>query len=154
MTVHLKPIVRAEFVTVRTHGRVMRNVLRELMVDHLEHRLPGHFSKGAERKYHYRNRTAKYLKRKRRLKGHDIPLVFTGRTRRDLMASKHRITATQHRSRLYFKNHFPLKNDQRNEIEIVLQYEQRDMARFTRRRYAEECRKPENKAKRKGRNRP
>jgi len=113
MTVHLKPIVRTEFVTARTHSRIMRDALRELMVDHVEHRLPGHFVPGADRKYHYRIRTRKYLDRKRRLKGHNIPLVFTGRTRRDLIASKHRITATQHRSRLYFKNHFPLRNDQR-----------------------------------------
>lgn len=148
MSVFLKPVLRMQTVTVRTHARIVRDVLKESMVDHLEHRMPGHFEQGAERKYNYRKRSSKYLKRKLRKVGHQIPLVYTGRTKRDLIASKHRITGTQHKARLYYRNYFPLKNDQRIEIEKVLLSEVRDIAKFVARRYAQECRKPHNQIKR------
>jgi len=43
---------------------------------------PGHFEPSARAKYHYRPRTASYEKRKKREKGHNVPLVWSGDSRR------------------------------------------------------------------------
>lgn len=45
--------------------------------------LPKHFQSGAEKRYRYTPRTARYIKRKQR-KGVTAPLVWTGRSRRQL----------------------------------------------------------------------
>lgn len=42
--------------------------------------LPGHFTLEAKNKYGYRPRTAKHEKRKARVFGHRIPLVFSGKS--------------------------------------------------------------------------
>jgi len=44
--------------------------------------MPSHFQTGAQQRYGYRARTKAYLRRKRRLKGHTRPLVYSGRTER------------------------------------------------------------------------
>jgi hypothetical protein len=68
--------------------RQARKVALEAAAQHfVEHILPGHFKSGAERKYGYKERTFKYVRKKRREgKGYD-PNVYTGRLR-DLMLSK------------------------------------------------------------------
>lgn len=43
---------------------------------------PGHFDPSARGKYGYRRRTAKYEARKKREKGHNVPLVWSGDSRR------------------------------------------------------------------------
>lgn len=43
--------------------------------------MPGHFRAGARTKYGYRPRSAKYNKRKRIVKHHTQPLVYSGRLR-------------------------------------------------------------------------
>lgn len=43
---------------------------------------PGHFEPSARGKYGYRRRTAKYEARKKREKGHNVPLVWSGDSRR------------------------------------------------------------------------
>ena len=43
---------------------------------------PGHFEPSARAKYHYRPRTASYEKRKKWEKGHNVPLVWSGDSRR------------------------------------------------------------------------
>lgn len=151
MPVILNPIVRSSLVTARTHGRLMREILYREMVDHLQKRIPKHFVTGADRVYHMRPRTRKYVKRKLRVKGHNRPLVWSGRTERDLIASKHRITRTQKQARLYYKNYFPLKDNQRKEIEIVLEREKAEMARNLGRNYKQECNNPLNQTKRRRR---
>jgi hypothetical protein len=47
-----------------------------------ESMMPGHFTHGAIIKYGYQRRSPGWEKRKRRLKGHNRPLVFSGRSRR------------------------------------------------------------------------
>ena len=46
------------------------------------HMLPKHFTEQGAREYHYAKRTRNYQKRKRREKGHNLPLVWSGESRR------------------------------------------------------------------------
>jgi len=67
--------------------RVGRHWLKEF--------LPGHFKPGAAQRYGYKKRTAKYTKRKRAMKGHTAPLVFTGALRRQVTSpTGQRVSAT------------------------------------------------------------
>ena len=60
-------------------ARTINRVVLESMADEWHERyLPGHFEEGATAVYGYAQRKSKYLKRKRRLYGHQRPLVFTG----------------------------------------------------------------------------
>lgn len=43
---------------------------------------PGHFEPAARSKYGYLPRTAAYERRKKRIKGHNVPLVWSGDSRR------------------------------------------------------------------------
>jgi hypothetical protein len=54
--------------------------------------LARHFEPSAVRRYGYAPRSAGYRKRKRRIKGHDRPLVWSGRSER--LASMRRVRAT------------------------------------------------------------
>jgi len=58
--------------------------------------LQHHFWPSAESKYKYTRRTVKYLKRKRIVKGHVRPLVYTGSMRSELMR---RITIRGYKSK-------------------------------------------------------
>jgi len=44
--------------------------------------MPGHFTRAAVSRYHYANRSRKYMVYKGRKKGHQNPLVFTGESMR------------------------------------------------------------------------
>lgn len=121
----IKPVTRSRLVTARTHARLMRDLLYALMRLHLTRTLPRHFASGAEHRYHYQRRRMKYQAAKLRRWGHNRPLVWSGRTEQGLRSGS-RITATQHKSRLYYRNYFPLKEERRKEIEIILEQELRE----------------------------
>ena len=58
---------------------------------------PEHFTESATKRYKYRSRTEKYMRRKARIKGHQRPLVWSGRTML-LVASTLRVTGTSKRA--------------------------------------------------------
>lgn len=121
----IQGVTRSSNVTARTHSRLMRDLLYALMRLHLTRTLPRHFQAGAENRYHYQRRRLKYQQRKMRKFGHNRPLVWTGRTEQGLRSNS-RITATQYKSRLYYRNYFPLTDERRKEIEVILEQEIRD----------------------------
>lgn len=60
--------------------------------------LPEHFKPGAERKYQYDPRNFKYLRRKRKKRGHQRPLEYTG-TGKSAALANIKITGTSTRAR-------------------------------------------------------
>lgn len=68
----------------RWFGQAMRTALRDAGVYWHKRILPKHFTPAAEIEYGYQKRTAKYLKRKQRVKGHQRPLVWSGVLERSL----------------------------------------------------------------------
>lgn len=56
---------------------------------------PEHFKPAASQKYRYKKRTDAYLRKKRRMYGHDDPNTFTGRLKAKMMGKGPRIRATK-----------------------------------------------------------
>ena len=61
--------------------RIMKQVWEEVGVLWQQEMLPKHFTEEGAREYRYQPRTPKYMQRKMREKGHQDPLVFSGRSR-------------------------------------------------------------------------
>jgi hypothetical protein len=73
----------------RGFGKVIKESLQEAgMLWHRRY-LPDHFRRGAASKYGYQKRTADYMKRKARRKGHQAPLVFSGDLKRTVTRTAH-----------------------------------------------------------------
>lgn len=96
--------------------------------------LPIHFTDAAQRRYHYADRSWRYVKRKRRIKGHATPLVWSG-TLRDAVQRAYQITSTQHSVKVRmtgpqwlagytaFRGRYGTGPDKAKEIKTVLKYE-------------------------------
>lgn len=67
-------------------ARAMPTINRAAFVEALtfwhRHYRERHFTQSGARMYHYKGRTSAYRKRKRRLKGHGDPLVYSGASKR------------------------------------------------------------------------
>lgn len=114
-------------ITPRRHKQLMNALLYAEMTMHQRHTLPQHFRLGANRKYSYKPITAKYSIWKKKKVHHLIPMVLTGRMR-DAIIGTSKVTSTNTRARLYAKNYFPMRDDFRSQVEIVLPAEEAAMA--------------------------
>lgn len=131
----IKAVFDENLITPRRHKQLMNLLLRREMEKHRDNRLPGHFTYGANTKYGYKPITAGYSIKKKKMVHHLIPMVLSGRMR-DTIKSSSRVTATDTRSRLYAKNYFPMKDQFRSQVEIVLPSESKEMADNIGRNYA------------------
>lgn len=161
--VFLKVVQRSHLVTIRKHRQIMRQLHREVMVKHLRETVPQHFEERAKNVYHYERRSRKYEATKLRKKGHTRPLVWSGRTLRELKMQEGGIIATSTRSRLVYRFHWQeVKAENRKrqstfrgqmlkrkeELETFLVREHTEYARWFEKRYAEEVNKPANQTQR------
>jgi hypothetical protein len=119
-------VVRAD-VGKLSHAIAMREALRGVAIHHLMKTLPRHFEKNADTApgggYGYAPRNPLYVERKRRKRGTDAPLVFSGETAREQRRTPHKepaITATQYQSILRVRSPHPLKAQQWKELTAVL----------------------------------
>lgn len=74
----------------RTHDRIAKQAVHDVLDIHWSRRIPGHFQRPAHGKYKYAERSKRYRFRKQKKYGSSIDLVMSGRTR-DLMTSQRRI---------------------------------------------------------------
>lgn len=132
--------MESRLLTKRGHNKMMRVLLMEAMQEHRYNALPSHFERNSKTapggEYGYSKRTAKYQKRKARMKGHQIPLVFSGRLKSEIVGNV-KITATSKRSRLRTRGYFPMKTQLRSEIEIIPRSEQTEMKQTMGQKYAD-----------------
>lgn len=134
--------------TKRKHAQLMSRLMRLLMLRHLRETIPGHFTPKGGQKYHYSRRRQTYLRRKLRKYGHQDPLVWSGSVKKGIQ-QRSRITATQHRARLYYRfGRHPMHPQHAHEIELILKKEQREMAKRLRGYYARAVKTPAWQAKR------
>jgi hypothetical protein len=136
-------------VTARTHAKILKLINREAMEFHRDITLFRHFKPDAMRRYSavYKKRSKKYMQRKARVYRTQDPLVYSGHLKAVITQTSN-VTSTQYGARLYARSYFLLTAERRAEIEYVSADEQREMAERIQRRYAQECRKPENMRKR------
>lgn len=83
----------------RNHRRYLNRAHRKAAELHHRRHMREHFQPGAIAKYGYAPRSAAYQRRKKRLYGHNLPLVYTGNTRRTIL-SQRTIVATARYARL------------------------------------------------------
>ncbi len=142
-------------VTERTHARILKQVHREIGVLHRNRTLKKHFENRPETRpggeYGYERRTKKYQIQKARKKGHQKPLVFSGDMQRTVTGTS-RVTATQHRWRVYARTGKTLRTllsqQIKDELEAVSQSEVDHYLSLMERRYAQLANRPENQRKR------
>lgn len=159
----LRIIARSELVTVRTHRRIMKELHREVLEKHIDETLPKHFQPEAMNVYHYKRRTLKYQKRKIRVKGHNRPNVWSGRTLREMRGLGSQIIADYSRARVQYTLHWQnVKNRRKastltqggNTAERVKELEQINLNEsykygvWMRQRYLEKINDPANRRKR------
>jgi hypothetical protein len=118
-------------ITPRQHKVLMNSLCRMVGNVHKFSTLPGHFVEGANRKYHYKRRTTKYLEKKKKLYGENRPdLVASGLTMAAVLKNS-KITATWDHWRLYvMKLPFPIQDWMRAEIEKINKTEIKDYCRL------------------------
>jgi len=73
---------RPEDMAARHHNRIAKDALREALAHHHRQTIGKHFSAEAAGRYGYAARSPNYLRRKLRKKGHQLPLVYSGATKR------------------------------------------------------------------------
>jgi len=149
----IKFTVQQRLVNKRRHGEIMRVGFERVLVNHVNTTLGKHFKKVPETEpggaYGYAPRSSKWQARKLALTGQNLPNVFTGRMRRTLRANT-RITKTQTRGRIYLRNYFPMKDQQRAELEAITPEEKTAMVAMFREVYVAESRKTPRKRKLRG----
>jgi hypothetical protein len=151
MVVAINFEIKANLVTKRSHGQIMRQVNRGMLERWRDRFLPLHFEGGATQRYGYRPRSGRYLARKRRMVGHGIPLVLTGRLR-DTIRRGVVIRATQHRGTARSRGYFPMRNEMRGEIERITDAERRDLIEWGLAEYLRLAKRPEHKRRSRARN--
>ena len=145
-----------QLVTKRTHARILKQVNREIGVLHRNRTLKQHFENNAETRpggaYGYEARAKKYQIRKARKKGHQKPLTFTGTLKQNVISTS-RVTATQHKWRVYarIKTTKPLKPALRqrikDELEVVADKEIDRYKSLIEKRYVQLANRPQNQKK-------
>ena len=151
----MKIVWDEDLVTERTHKRILKQVNREIGVLHRNRTLKKHFENNAETRpggaYGYEARTKKYQIRKAKKKGHQRPLSFTGEMRRTVTGSS-RVTATQHRWRVYARTgkklNLQLGQQIKNELEAVSEAEIDKYISLMEKRYVQLANQPQNRRKR------
>lgn len=142
----LNMTLESNLFTKRGHKTVVRKLLRESMERHRDVKLPRHFDRNADTApggaYGYAKRTAKYQRRKAKRKGHQKPLVLSGRLKDHVLAQS-RITATATRTRLYARSYFPMRVQMRKEIESISKLEQSEMRGLMGLKYLDAAKRPE-----------
>jgi len=79
--VEFTPPARPEDMTVRLHNQFAKQALRETLAEHWRKHTRRHFQFGARQRYGYFTRSPGYRRRKLKVKGHDIDLVYSGKSR-------------------------------------------------------------------------
>lgn len=75
---------RAEDMTVRLHNQYVKHSLRETMAEYHRRFTRKRFQLGASKRYGYAPRSKRYIKRKLKRKGHQIPMLYSGKTRKEI----------------------------------------------------------------------
>lgn len=134
-----------QLLTIRGHGQAMNLLYRKLGGIHKSETMKKHFESIPETRatvggYNYEKRSRRWRKRKRREKGHNKPLVFSGDLQK-LVISSSDITATQRKFTFKARSPFPLKEKRREELEVISRREIREYSRWLEREYPIEASK-------------
>lgn len=126
--------IESELLTTRGIRQIANIANRTTMLEHKVQRLAGRFENNALTKpggpLGFGKRTAKYQKRKARVKHHQRPNVWSGELREKVLSSA-RVTATYRQAKLIARGTTTsrLRDARRAEIEAIAPSENADMQR-------------------------
>lgn len=102
------------------------------------------FTNEGARLYGFKARTKRYMIRKARKLGHQIPNVYTGDLKREMLSSQPK--ATYKGGSIVAKSHFPMTAERREELETILPGQRRYLVEeWLPKRYRELQQRPEFK---------
>lgn len=123
-------------ITPRNHRTLKGKLMREMGHLHKDVTLMKHFSLGASQRYGYAKRTKRYMMKKAAIMHHQIPLVFTG-VLKSVVRLIGKVEATADFWRYTAKSYFPMKEELKREIEIILPEEAARYCRWLARSYVD-----------------
>lgn len=137
--------------TAGDHKKLLRDSMRDMGIAHKYKHLPKHFEPVPETRvggpYGYAPRSVRWQKRKAR-EGKPLQAnVYSGRMR-DTIVKNSQVTATQYRSTVYVKNYFPMREQQRKEIEATTDDEREWLCKRTEKTYTQRAGLPIYKRRR------
>ena len=148
----IKVDVESSLMNKRNHNKAMRQLFRESMEDIRDDYWPKHFESNSETRpgggYGYEPRGRGYQIYKAKSKGHQKPLVLSGRMKESILSGP-RITATSKGGKIRSRNYFPMTLQRRQEIEAVSDEERRELAKQLEEKYVRLANRPEFQRKRK-----
>lgn len=151
MSVQLVAVIESNLVNKRTHGVLMEKLNRQAMTRIRFNYLPRHFQVNENTRpgggYGYTARTGRYQIRKAKTKGHQKPLVWSGKMLISIMSSS-RITATQKVGNLYVRNYMPMSPQRRSEVENLAPAERVEITERLQRDYVRLAALPQYQRKR------
>ena len=132
-------------LTRRGHGVLMKHLYKTLGDIHKRETIKKHFKIVPETfttsgGYKYERRSRPWRKIKIRLKGHQKPLVFSGRLQKAVVLGS-KIAATQRKFSFTARAPFPLKKKRSEELEVISARETREYSRRLGRLYPIEATK-------------
>lgn len=83
--------------------RARKGALKQMLVGWKRDSLPKHFTLQGFHQYGYTKRTAKYMRKKAKYKGHQRPHVYSGEAERMATQGAGRLSGTSKRARLWFR---------------------------------------------------
>lgn len=118
----IKITARYDLVTKVTHRKIMRSIMRAIGNLHKRKTIKKHFEINKETRaggtYDYEKRSRKYQLDKARQRGHQRPLVKTGRMRSAVLGTSV-VRATKNKWTYQARNYFRMLMIRREELEAV-----------------------------------
>jgi hypothetical protein len=120
----------------REFKRILKASLRDTLNYWHKRIFPRHFGVSAFTNYPhvYKRRTRDFTKRKRRERGHEKPLVYTGRMHRELVVRRPQVLGTTGRTRVVMRGpaYTDIRGriDKKAELTVVTRRDEREMAMF------------------------
>lgn len=108
-----------DLIEPRKHRTLKGKLMRDMGHLHKDVTLMKHFMLGADKRYGYASRTKRYMKKKAAIMHHQIPLVYTGLLK-SVVRLIGKVEATADFWRYTAKSYFPMKEERKREIEIIL----------------------------------
>lgn len=79
---------------IRLHKKISRDVMKAVLMEHHQQRIPRHFDRDASSRYQYQERTDATKRIKQSRYHHNVDLVQSGRTKRSMVNSFPRVRIT------------------------------------------------------------
>lgn len=138
MVVQLSFKIERTHLSKRNHRRAMNQANREAMEWLFRRIIPRKFTPRAQREFpgYFRSRSARHQLRKQRRFGHNLPLVYAGILRSNVLG-RSKVRATYKAASLTMRFGHTVREEQKREVEAISDRHRREMTRRVAKRYTQ-----------------